>query len=83
MGVYNTLMKKLEDESDKEFQSFARVPPDLRRVGPRIQKQHSFFRKALSPGLKVAITLWFLGTRIASYRHVSPRTASYSHVCTT
>ena len=29
MGVYNTLMKELEDESDKEFQSFARVPPDL------------------------------------------------------
>ena len=38
MGVYNTLMKELEYESDKEFQSFARVPPDLyheivRRLG--------------------------------------------------
>ena len=70
VGVYNTLMKELEDESDKEFQSFARVPPDLyheivRRVGPRIQKQHTFFRKALSPGLKVAITLRFLGTGIS------------------
>ena len=68
--VYNTLIKELEDESDKEFQSFARVPPDLyheivRRVGPRIQKQHTFFRKALSPGLKVAITLTFLGTGIS------------------
>ena len=69
MGVHNTLMKELEDESDK-FQSFARVPPDLyheivRRVGPRIQKQHTFFRKALSPGLKVAITLRFFGTGIS------------------
>ena len=70
MGVYNTLMKELEDESDKEFQSFTRVPPDLyheivRRVGPGFQKQHTFFRKALSPGLKVAITLRFLGTGIS------------------
>ena len=37
----------------------------VRRVGPRIQKQHKFFRKALSPGLKVAITLRFLGTGIS------------------
>ena len=70
MGVYNTLMKELEDESDEEFQSFARVPPDLyleivRRVGPRIQKQHTFFRKALSPGLKGGITRRFLGAGIS------------------
>uniref|UniRef100_UPI00358FCE16 CUB and sushi domain-containing protein 3-like n=1 Tax=Myxine glutinosa TaxID=7769 RepID=UPI00358FCE16 len=70
MGVYDTLMKELEDESAKECQSFARVSPDLyheivRRVGPRMQKQDTFFRKALSSGLKVAITMRFLGTGIS------------------
>ena len=44
-----------------------RMEPDLfhevlARVGPRITKQDTFRRRALEPGLKLAITLRYLGT---------------------
>ena len=40
-------------------------PPELfhelvERIGPRIQKQDSFWRKSLEPGLRITITLRYM-----------------------
>ena len=34
----------------------------LQRIGDRITKQHTFYRKPLEPGLKLAITLRYYAT---------------------
>ncbi|XP_069766984.1 uncharacterized protein [Narcine bancroftii] len=51
----------------RSFENFLRVDPEMfmklvAHLTPRIQKQDTNFRKALPPGLKVAITLRFLAT---------------------
>jgi len=66
-GVYHQLMKELELEDVAAFKNFLRMEPTmfqelLKRVSPRIEKQNTFWRKALEPGLRLAITLRFLAT---------------------
>jgi len=66
-GHYHQLMNELEASDGKAFKGFLRVSPELFHeivgcVGPRIKKQDTCFRRALDPGLKVAITLRFLAT---------------------
>jgi len=63
-GQYEKLMHELTTEDQTSFNNFLRVDPDifmklLHRVGPRIEKHDTFFRKALPPGLKLAVTLQF------------------------
>lgn len=66
-GQYECLMAELAREDRPGFQNFQRVDPDLfqellARVGPRIQRQDTYMRKALDPGLRLAITLRYLAT---------------------
>jgi hypothetical protein len=60
-------MAELAQEDRDGYKNFQRVDPDLfheilARVGPRIEKQDTFMRKALEPGLRLAITLRYLAT---------------------
>lgn len=66
-GQYDQLMQELEAEDLTSFRNFLRMDPNtfiyiLERVGPRITKKDTFWRKALTPGMKLAITLRYLAT---------------------
>lgn len=66
-GHYDQLMRELRMEDQQSFFNFLRMPPEmfdelLNRVGPRIQKRDTIFRKALEPGLKLAITIRHLAS---------------------
>ena len=66
-GMYHTLMRELERESEGDFVCLMRMEPEmfrkiLMRVSERIRKQTTKFRKPLEPGLKLAITLHHLAT---------------------
>lgn len=61
-GLYDQLMVELRREDSQSFTNFMRMPPEmfdelLRRIGPRISKQHTFFRAPIEPGMKLAIAL--------------------------
>ena len=67
LGQYERLMSELRDEDMAAFMNFVRLEPAmfqelLVRLSPRISKQDTWYRKALEPGLKVAITLRHLAT---------------------
>ncbi|VDH99432.1 Hypothetical predicted protein [Mytilus galloprovincialis] len=60
-GHYDQLMNELRIEDEPSFFIFLRMPPVmfyelLNRVGLRIKKTDTLFRRALSTGLKLAIT---------------------------
>ncbi|XP_041364377.1 protein ALP1-like [Gigantopelta aegis] len=66
-GQYEQLMVELGAEDQSSFKNVLRMEPDILReilqcVSHRIQKKDTFFRKALEPGLKLAITLRYLAT---------------------
>ena len=66
-GQYEQLMKELHTDDVSAFTNFMRMAPQafhelLTRIAPRITKQDTNYRKALEPGLKLAITLRFLAT---------------------
>ena len=66
-GQYEKLLQEMRQEDVGSFRNFLRVEPGLfqellERVGPLIEKKDTFWRKALEPGLKLAITLRFLAT---------------------
>jgi hypothetical protein len=66
LGQYDRLLKELHDEDPLSYKNFLRLEPDmfqeiLLRIGPKIQKD-TFFRRALDPGMKLAITLRYLAT---------------------
>ena len=66
-GQYEKLMHELTSEDVSGYKNFLRMDPEmfqelLVRVGPKIEKKDSFCRKALEPGLKLAITLRYLAT---------------------
>ena len=66
-GFYGRLMQELEAESEADFKNLMRMEPAmfrelLERIGPRISKQDTNYRKALEPGLKLAITLRHMAT---------------------
>ena len=74
-GHYHSLMPELRYEDPASYFNFLRVPPDmfdelLGRLGPRITKQDTWYRKALEPGLKLATTMRHLasGDRYASMK---------------
>jgi len=66
-GLYNQLMVELRREDSQSFKNFMRMPPEmfdelLQRVGPRITKQHTFFRAPIEPGMKLALALRHLAS---------------------
>ena len=75
LGEYHRLMRELQLEDRDAFKEYMRMSPEeffeiLDRVGPRIKRQDTTFRKALDPGLKLAATLRFLaaGNSLRSMR---------------
>ena len=66
-GMYDQLLMELRREDQTAFKNFMRMPPEmfdeiLARVGPRIEKQHTFFREPIDPGMKLAICLRHLAS---------------------
>ena len=66
-GQYEMLMAEMARDDPASFRNFIRMDPAmfqelLNRLGPRITKQDTIFRKALHPGLRLAITIRFLAT---------------------
>jgi hypothetical protein len=67
LGQYTRLMEELRVEDVRSFRNFLRMDDAmfqelLDRVTPRITKVDTFCRKALDPGLKLAITLRYLAS---------------------
>jgi hypothetical protein len=67
LGQYVRLLRELKKEDSKGFRNFLRVDFDLykeilQRIEGRIKKLDTNYRKALSPGLKLAITLRYLAS---------------------
>ena len=66
-GNYENLMQELKNETPELFRNFTRTSGCMfdeivEKVTPYIEKEETFFRKPLPPGLRVAITLRFLAT---------------------
>jgi hypothetical protein len=66
-GTYEHLMNELEREDSLGYKNYLRMSPEvfaeiLERLTPRIQKKDTRLRKALSPGIRLAITLRYLAT---------------------
>lgn len=66
-GIYEKVMKHLRESDEKSFKNFVKVDLELfnemvEDLGPRLQKRETNFRKPLSTGLKLAITLRYLAT---------------------
>lgn len=74
-GQYEQLVHELQREDVSGFKNFLRMDMNmfrelLDRVGHRIKKQETFWRKPVSPGLRLAITLRYLSTG-SSYKSLS------------
>ncbi len=64
-GHYETLLAEQNRENLPAFQKYTHMDPDMffglvDRLSPRIEKRDTWYWKSLQPGLKVAITLWYL-----------------------
>ena len=66
-GQYNQLMEELRLEDPESFRNYMRMDAEvffsiLERVEPYIRKTDTGWREALSPGLKLAITIRYMAT---------------------
>jgi len=66
-GFYDRLMNELQSESPTDFKNMLRIEPAMfqeltDRLTPRILKQNTNYRKAIEPGMRLAITLKHLTT---------------------
>jgi hypothetical protein len=67
LGAYDTLLTELREEDQGSFLNFLRLTPGLFdellvKVTPYIKRSDTTFRKAISPGMRLAITLRYLAT---------------------
>ena len=67
LGQYSSLLEELRLEDVPAFRNFLRIEPEmfveiLDRVRDTIWKKDTFYRKALDPGLKLALTLRYLAS---------------------
>jgi hypothetical protein len=67
LGQYSRLLEELRLEDVPAFRNFLRMEPELfveilNRVRDRIWRQDTFYRRALDPGLKLALTLRYLAS---------------------
>ena len=70
-GQYTRLMPRLKLDDPMAYQNFIRMPPELfpelkQRLTPELQRERTWMRESLSPGLKLAVTLRHLAS-IDSY----------------
>ena len=86
-GHYHRLMRELRMEDTSSFCNFMRMEPQMfdelvDRLSPRITLQDTNWRKALEPGLKVAVTLRYLasGDRYPSLSYIQLQSFT-SHHC--
>ena len=94
-GYYNTLLNELRTEDENAFYNYTILPRGLydevvRRVEGRIEMKDTWYRKSLSPRLKLSITLRHLacGDNYPSLSYnfrVAPNTISFiiNEVCDT
>ncbi len=66
-GWYECLMMELEAEDPAFFKNLVHIEPAmfhelLQRLSPMIAKKETWYCKSLYPGLRLAITLFFLAT---------------------
>jgi hypothetical protein len=66
-GQYSKLLEELRLEDELAFRNFLRMDPRmfnelLQKVEHRISKMDTGYRKALEPGLKLAVTLRYLAS---------------------
>ena len=67
LGQYSRLLEEMRREDIPSYTNYMRMPPELvdevlQRIGHRIQKQKTFWREPLSPGLRFAITMRYLAS---------------------
>jgi hypothetical protein len=67
LGAYSTLLSELKAEDESSFLNFLCLTPGLfddlvEQVTPYIKRQDTSFRQAISPGMRLAITLRYLAT---------------------
>ena len=67
LGAYDTLLKELRDEDRSSYLNFLRMSPGiydslLAKVSPLIRKEDTNMRRAITPGMRLAITLRYLAT---------------------
>ena len=67
LGHYSKLLQELRLEDEASFRNFLRMDPRmfhelLQRIEPRITRRDTWFRKALDPGVKLAVTLRYLAS---------------------
>ena len=67
LGAFDTLLSELREEDKASFLNFLRVSPGLfqdllGKIAPLIERQDTPFRPAISPGMRLAITLRYLAT---------------------
>ena len=60
-------MVELYRENREDYQNFLRIKPDrfqelVERLGSLVKKKDTFWRKALNPELRIALTLRYLAT---------------------
>ena len=85
-GQYEKLVAELRGEDVRGFRNYMRIDPELfqellERVGPRLMKKDTFMRKALDPGLRLAIALRYMAsgdsyTSLSYNFRVTPNTIS-------
>ena len=66
-GHYHILLQQCRLRDKEYFKYLVRMEPEmfdeiLARISPRIKKQDTNFKKAIEPGLKLAVTLRFMAT---------------------
>ena len=67
LGCYTTLIAELARESQTDFANFMRMEPNMfyemeQRLHVSLRRQDTNYRKALEPGLKLAIALRYMAT---------------------
>ena len=85
-GAYENLMMELKRDDLAGFLNFLRVSPEifdylLEKVKPYISKLNTKMRKAISPGLRLAITLRYLATGRLGFSRFLEYSCKYLDQC--
>ena len=75
-GAYHQLMKELSCLDVSRYRNFVRMDSTsfetlINMMGPKVKRQDTVMRKAISPGERLAITLRFLATGTLFFHFLS------------